>query len=41
MKNHKILMEKDMKTLNGISLGDMYKTEPEARMAGDYDRKAA
>jgi hypothetical protein len=25
MKNHKILMEKDMKTLKGISLGDMYK----------------
>jgi hypothetical protein len=35
MKNHKILMEKDMKTLKGISLGPMYKkSEPEARMAG-------
>ena len=35
-------MEKDMKTLKGISLGDMYKkSEPEARMAGDYGRKAA
>jgi hypothetical protein len=42
MKNHKILIEKDMKTLKGISLGDMYKkSEPEARMAGDYGRKAA
>jgi hypothetical protein len=37
MKNHKILMEKDMKTLKGISLGPMYKkSEPEARMAEDY-----
>jgi len=25
MKNHKILMEKDMKTLKDISVGDMYK----------------
>jgi hypothetical protein len=39
IKNHKILMEKAMKTLSGISF-DMYKKpEPEARMAGDYGRR--